>query len=101
MDAYIISKVISYFPLSYIYNLGKEIKNKDLTKNLLEKCYRKTSYVVYPLEKGLKILSIPTKKEKSDFPEMNYDEMTGKSIPNYMFFYSSKDKVIHAFTLLP
>ncbi len=101
MDTFIISKISDYFAVSKNYTLAKEIKNKAVSKVLLEKCHRHTAYVCYTDTKGMRSISVPTLKEKTDYPEMNYDEMTSKGIKNNMFFYSLKQKQIHAFQFLP
>ncbi len=101
MDAFIVSKISNYFSLAKNYNFAKEIRNKALTKTFLEKCYKRSSYIVYPLDKGMKVTAIPTLKEKTDFPETNYEEMFSKGIDNCMFFWNGKNKNILAYQFLP
>jgi hypothetical protein len=101
MDTFIISKISDYYSTSRNYLLAKELKNKTVSKVLLEKCHKTTGYVCYVDGKTLKTVSVPMKKEKSDYPELNYEEMTSKGIKNNMFFYNLKGNVIHCFQFLP
>ena len=101
MDTFIVSKIADYFSTSRNLRLSKELKNKTISKVLMEKCYKSTGYVIYPSEKGMKVVRVPSKIEKSDFPELNYDDMISKGIKNYMFYYTMKSKSLHAFQLLP
>lgn len=100
MDIFIISKISDYFSVSKCYDLAMEIKNKAVSKILLEKqekYYKRTAYVCYPDTNGIRSISVPNMIEKTDYPELNYKEMTSKGIKNYMFFYNLKQKHIHAF----
>lgn len=101
MDTFIISKISDYYSTSRNYLLAKELKNKTVSKVLLEKCHKHTGYVCYTDTKSLRTVSVPMKKERTDYPELNYDEMTSKGITNNMFYYSLKSNVIHAFQFLP
>lgn len=101
MDTFIISKISDYLSASKNFELAKEIKNKTISKVLLEKCYKNSSYVVYINENKIHTISLPVKREKTDYPELNYKEMTNKGIKNFMFFYQLKSKKIHAFQHLP
>jgi len=49
----------------------------------------------------MKLTAIPTLKEKTDFPEANYEDMFSKGINNCMFFWNGKNKNILAYQFLP
>lgn len=101
MDAFIISKISNYFNIAKNYNFAKEIRNSALTKTFFEKCYKRSSYIVYPEENGMKMVTIPTLKESVNFPNSNFEAMFSKGIDNCMFFWNSKDKAILAYQFLP
>lgn len=101
MDTFIISKISDYLPASKNYELAKSVKNSALTKILLEKCLSSAAYVIYINGDRMRTISVPIMKEKTDYPKLNYADMTVKYIKNAAFFYSVKSRVIHSFQYSP
>lgn len=101
MDTFIISKIGDYYSATKNFELARQIKNKTISKVLLQKCYRNSTYIVYVIENSLKTISLPIKREKTDYPELNYKDMINKAIKNLLFFYQMKTQKIHVFQHLP
>lgn len=101
MDTFIISKISQYYSITKNLELSKQIKNKMIARILISHCYKTTGYVCYVTDNQLRTVSIPSIKEKTNFPKLDYGSMQSKGIKNNMFYYHSNQKKMHAFQLLP
>ena len=100
-DFNIISHLINYFPISKNFGLAKHIRNRLLSKIILEKCFKQTAYIVAPKNNTLVITSVPDNKSVGEklIPKINFENHMKKGIKNYCFYFL--DKKLHCFQFDP